>query len=334
VHPNKNIRRPTSEDALEVEIQHLHKHKALIDLEQLYNSAASADDLNSMLNLLKKHMGIKSHKVRAAFSDQIVDSGYCMLDRTSTIIYVNSAYTGKPALCASVLAHNICHFALIELHKITFEDRNENEKAADLASIAYGFGLVVLSGAAPFGWRIILPPRKRTKRLRPGLGYFSLKTYAQKTSRRLLDLHLTPLEVAQNSCAWVNRLLDPHLRYRGARTTTLMRETQVQHRTSIRNFSFSMLIYLLCLLTFVYVIVQKPIFLGEDLKLQKSKIEKLHISYQGCVDRVMRLQKNYDEQDAQVARFIDSERNLCKSLQNRYNHEINVYSEMQTRYEQ
>lgn len=330
VHKSKNSREPWSEEALELELRRKIAHHGLIDLEHLYTTAMDADSLNHMLHVLKTHLGIRSRKISAAFTDQIDGPGYCRIDGSSSMIYINAAYAGNPYVCAAVLAHNLCHFAVMKLHNLVFDDPSENEKAADLASIISGLGLVVLSGTASRGWHKYFS--RLPKRRKQALGYFSVQTYAQKVSKYLVDEHISLQDIARHNTAWANRLLAPAIRHRGPHMSKLMSLTSIQNRTSIQHFWFSTCVFILCISTVLYVFLQRPIFLNDELRIQKALIAELETSYIGCAKRVERNQLTYGETDSQVMRFIDNERNLCKSLQNRYNYEVNAYNQMLQRH--
>lgn len=321
-----------SEEAL----RHILKKKLprgeLANTETFYNRARHAGDLNKILNELKKHLGIRSPKIRAVFSNQISVPGYCAITKERSIIYVNSSFTGDAPACAAIIAHNLCHFELIQLHKVIFEETSENEKAADLWAILRGLGLVVLGGAVGVGWKSLPFVKRFDSNRRKIIGYYSLKSFAQKTSQYFLELHMSPYEVAKNCPAWSNKLLDHELRYKGPPKTQFMKSTYSRHTGSIRNFWLCVAVVSLSVLVFIYILQQKPVFLNEEIQLRKEKLTELENSYNACVKRVQHKEKANVNNDPQISRHIDSERNECKSLRNRYNYEVDIYNQLRARY--
>jgi hypothetical protein len=326
-----------TEEEKTTKLQHLFKNRGLIKAAAFYTPSTTASELEVMLESLKKHLKIRTKKIAVIFSDKIKESGHCEITKSKATIIINARHAGNPYICGAVLAHNLCHYLLIKKHLIIFDDPSENEKAADLATVYGGLGLLILNGMWPAGWKAIL--RKFMSRRIPvayhkrsGSIYFSPKAYGKLVSEFLISERISPFEAAHTVAPWSRDLLDDRLYYSGPLTSKFMQHTSRLHKRSIHGFLASVITTTLLIGLAVYVLIGRPAFLSEELRIQKQKISQLHASYQGCSARVERASERFNENDSQVQRFIDNERTLCRSLRNRYNHEVNIYNGMLERY--
>ncbi len=322
-----------NEDEKTEKLKQLFKRQSLLCPENFYTPARQSSDLEQMLDRLCKHLGLRIIP-SVIFSDRLKQDGMMEIENKHVLIVVNARYTANPYACAAILAHNLCHYLLIHKHGIILNDVSENEKVADLATIYSGLGIVVLNGVRPLGWRRYLAGLMNLlgKRQTPGLGYFKPRSYAVELAQYVSAMHLPTDKVASHTVPWAQSLLYKEFRTKGS-FPIFMQEARKLHRRSLQRFWLSLFIFVCFGIIGGYTLLQKPAFLSEELRLQKQVVSDLLSSYQGCSDRVATLKNEYGVSDPSVLRHIDNELTKCKSLENRYNYEVDVYNVMLSKYD-
>lgn len=309
------------------EFHRLFKNMDIFWPDDFYNAAMCSEDLELMIEKLRLHLKMKAVKLSVIFSDQLGQSGYYEpLSDKKAVLIVNARYTGDAYASGAIIAHNLCQYLLIEQHGIRFRDKGENDKAADMATIHSGLGIVVMNGAVPSGWRSIFK-NLRYRIFHPYIGttYYPPRDYAGFLMTYLQERRVQTEDAFSYIVPWAHKLISKR-RYTASAQLDFIAEARRKHRRSLRNFGLSVVISSVFLGLGAYVAARNPAFLSSDLRAQERKVKELRVAYEGCLGLVERVYQDYDETDASVQRYIDGEQTQCRSLQNRYNYEVEIYN--------
>lgn len=314
-------------------LNELFKHRDLIlPDDDFYSPVRDAKELEKLAAKLKRQLGLRTKKIRLSFSSELSSACLIEIDDRRGHIIVSSRYLGNPQVCAALLAHALCHYSLIVSHKICFADPTENEKLADLATVQTGLGIIMLNGIWSAGWRGLF--RKWFGRKNNGgLGYFNPRSYAVRLCRYLTEESLAPAAVAAHSLPWVKKLITSKTKLQQRDLPDFVVRAQRLHSRSLERFVVSCLIILSFMSLGAYVAIRRPAFLSDELRTQKQKIDTLYASYGGCAARVEDTRRSYDTSDQSIQRVVDAELTECKSLENRYNYEVEAYNRMRQNYD-
>jgi hypothetical protein len=119
----------------------------------IYEKLATGDtcELQNVVDLMSNHLKLShipiakydwSLKIPFHAIGQIKNSG-----TEVSVISIPFSSVGKPYAIGAILAHEMSH-QILALSKMYYPNLDENEKLTDLASIAIGFGKLVLNGLA------------------------------------------------------------------------------------------------------------------------------------------------------------------------------------------
>lgn len=286
-----------------------HDSDIFLPDDNFYLKINGPEDINQMANTIFRWLKIK-HKSLVFHLDSSQDEPLIFSkSHGHSQATLGWKVLDDPLYAGSLIAHSIIHHLLAGRHRLIMSESYENESITDLGTIYSGLGILVLNG---------LENRYNS------LGAMAKENYVSEfldfvSDQRIVNTVWQPYVLPSVIESFIDIESTPTKIGFVGRLESKRKSTKIKY-----TLAASAILTTILLITFYSA--TRPKYSEADLVEHRYTINILKEQVRYCEKTLEYKKSRWDNSDVFIKRQIDADATRCKSLQNRYNFELNSYN--------